>query len=130
MDPNKAEDSRYLHRGKLDWDAAARAEQPGTPEQRIFSALSQLEHIRAEEQTFTCDAEAAVLELQDKALLGITRCLNGELVLGLFNFSEEDRVASGLTSAGVYCDLVTGKAIEISEITVPARGFFWLKRMA
>ena len=29
-DKNKSADSRYLHRGKMDWAAAARAEQPGT----------------------------------------------------------------------------------------------------
>lgn len=40
FDPNKAADSRYLHRGKMDWEAAARAEKPGTPENRILTRFS------------------------------------------------------------------------------------------
>lgn len=128
FDPDKAEDSRYLHRGKMDWDAAARAARPGTPENRIFSALSKLETIRAREKAFSCDADAEVLATGDTAILGIVRSLDGEQLLGLYNFSDSPKTAHAVGSERVYQDLVTGQSIRIDRITVPGKGFFWLKR--
>ena len=129
QDPNKAEDSRYLHRGKMDWAAADRAKQAGTPENRIFTRLSRLETIRAAENGFSCGARTATLETGDTALLGIARSLDGELLLGLFNFSDTPKTAAALRSGGEYRDLITGETRNITGIRVPAQGFFWLKRV-
>lgn len=49
--------------------------------------------------------------------------------MGLFNFSSETRTAAALHSEGQYEDLLTGETRNISGITVPAQGFFWLKRI-
>ena len=127
-DPHKAEDSRYLHRGKMDWTAAARADQRGTPEQRIFAALSELETVRADEQVFTCAAEAATLDTGDKAVLGISRRLNGEEIVGIFNFSPEEKTVS-IRKNGWYRDVLTGTDLLLRQITVPVNGFFWLKSL-
>ncbi len=129
LDASKAEDSRYLHRGKMNWEAAKKASQPGTTENRIFTALSQLETIRASEALFDCSARAAAIDVGDNALLCIVRTLNGNLVVGIYNFSSEDRTASGLRSGANYQNLVTGEVMNISQITVPAQSFFWLKRL-
>ena len=127
-DPHKAEDSRYLHRGKMDWTAAARADQRGTPEQRIFAALSELETVRADEQVFTCAAEAATLDTGDKAVLGISRRLNGEEIVGIFNFSPEEKTVS-IRKNGWYRDVLTGTDLLLRQITGPGNGFFWLKSL-
>lgn len=129
-DPHKAVDSRYLHRGRMDWDAAAQAEIPGTPEHRIFTALAQLERLRASEPAFGCDADAATIDTGDRAILGIVRNLNGEQLLGLFNFSNEEKSAHALHSSGIWQDLLTGENQEITHMTIPAQGFCWLKRRA
>ena len=129
FDQNKAADSRYLHRGKMDWAAAARVEQPGTCEHRIFTALARLETIRARENAFSCDAITATLDTGSKAILGIARYLGGEQLVGLFNFSNEPKTAVAIHSGGTYRNLVTGENLNISEITVPAQGFLWLKRV-
>lgn len=129
-DPHKAVDSRYLHRGRMDWDAAAQAEIPGTPEHRIFTALAQLERLRASEPAFGCDADAATIDTGDRAILGIVRSLNSEQLLGLFNFSNEEKIAHTLHSSGVWQDLLTGEDREINGMTIPAQGFCWLKRRA
>ena len=128
-DPNKAQDSRYLHRGKMDWAAAAKVGQSGTPENRIYTRLSQLETLRAAENGFSCSAEASTLDTGDVALLGITRSLDGELLVGLFNFSDTSKTAWAIRSSGKYRDLITGEIRDITEITVPAQGFYWLKRI-
>ncbi len=129
LDAHKAEDSRYLHRGKMDWEAAQKIRQVGTAENRIFTALSQLETIRAAEELFACGAEAATIDTGDDALLCISRSLNGERLIGIFNFSNEDKTASAIYSDGKYLDMISGKKMTISHITVPGNGFYWLKRI-
>ena len=126
-DPHKAEDSRYLHRGRMDWAAAANAEKPGTPEYRIFTALSRLETLRAKEKAFACAADAQTLDTGSAAVLGIRRRLEEETLVGLFNFSNEARMAA--LEAGNYTDLLTGEAWKGSERMVPGQGFFWLKKV-
>lgn len=128
-DPNKSADSRYLHRGKMDWAAAARVNEAGTPENRIFTALSKLEFLRAHIPVFSCYAKAATLNTGDNAILGIIRCLDGDLIIGLYNFSDEPKTAVALHSDANYLNLMTGVTVNISEITVPAQGFYWLKRI-
>ena len=128
LDPNKAEDSRYLHRGKMDWKAAARAEVSGTAEQRVFDALRELENVRAAESVFDCSAFALTLDTGDNALLGIRRILNGEEIVGIFNFSGEEKVAA-LDLRGWYRDAFTGEDVQLKALPVPGNGFYWLKKI-
>ena len=127
-DENKAGDSRYLHRGKMDWIAAARADEEGTTENRIFTALSRLEILRRNENVFSCAADVWIIETGDRAVLGIGRYLMGETLVGLFNFSEVDRKVC-LNDTAHYMDLITGEKRSIRSITIPAQGFFWLKKV-
>ena len=60
-------------------------------------------------------------------MLGIGRSLEGETLVGLFNFSEEDRTVS-LDDTAPYTDLLTGESCSIRSITIPAQGFYWLKK--
>ena len=126
LDPHKAADSRYLHRGKMDWAAAAQAEVEGTPEQRVFLALDRLEKIRASQPTFGCQAEATTLDTGDNALLGIRRCLEGEEMVGLFNFSRAPKTAS-LPLTGKYQDILSGEECLLNQVDIPACGFLWAK---
>ena len=111
----------------MNWAAAARIDEEGTTEHRIFTALSKLETTRRKEQVFSCAADVWTIETGDRAVLGIGRYLNGETLVGLFNFSEVDRAGCLNDTAG-YIDLMTGETRSIRSITVPAQGFFWLKK--
>ena len=126
LDPNKVEDSRYLHRGKMDWAAAEKADDPATPEGKIFAALGALETIRARERVFACAAETSVTETGDTAVLGIRRTLDGERLLGLFNFADAPKTAK---TAGRYIDLLTGETVVGDTFALPAYGFLWLKQV-
>ena len=127
LDPRKVEDSRYLHRGVMDWAAAEKADDPNTPEGKIFAALGKLETLRAQEELFTCAAEAAVIETGDKAILGIRRTRNGENLLGLFNFADTPKTAQ-LPSNDAYTDLLTGESVSGDAFALPPYGFLWLKK--
>ena len=82
----------------------------------------------AGEAAFACSADAWTVETGEKAVLGIGRYLNGETLVGLFNFSESTRTIH-LEDNARYTDLVTGEERKISRITVPAQGFYWLKKL-
>ena len=46
-DPEKSDDSRYLHRGKFDWKLAENRHDPATVQGKLFPVLDKLEHIRS-----------------------------------------------------------------------------------
>ena len=127
-DPNKAQDSRYLHRGKMDWTAASLVQVEGTVQQQIFSALNELEQIRASEATFSCSAVASTLDTSDNGLLCIRRQLNGEETVGIFNFCPWERQAR-VAASGWYRDMLTGEDMRLESVTVPGYGFYWMKAL-
>ena len=43
--------------------------------------------------------------------------------------ANEPKTAVALHSDANYLNLMTGVTVNISEITVPAQGFYWLKRI-
>ena len=51
-DPDKMDDSRYLHRGRFDWEKAALRTDISTIQGKAFSFLRKLETIRAEHPAF------------------------------------------------------------------------------
>ena len=128
-DPNKAVDSRYLHRGAMKWELAKNIQDADTVEGKIFQGLDRLEKIRKAEKAFVTEADAWVVETLDQAVLGMGRYYDGEKLIGLFNFSEYDRVARICENDEDYEDLLSGKEIKTAEVRIPAYGFCYLKRM-
>jgi len=127
-DPNKAADSRYLHRGAMRWELAARADDPDTVEGKIFGRLKRLEEIRKQEKAFVSYGDAWTVETWDPSILCIARQYEGEKILGLFNFSEFDRIAWINETDGVYEDMISGEEMEAAGVNIPAYGFYYLKR--
>ena len=124
-DPLKAGDSRYLHRGAMDWEAAEKRDDPAAPEGRVFQAIRKLEALRAEHAAFDTSAQVSLLPCPDDSLLGIERCGGGERLLALFNFSDVSKNPMPGDS-GRYLDLWTGKAVRGGALTLPAGGFAWV----
>ena len=56
LDPDKAADSRFIHRGDFDWEKAEQRLIPGTVEQQIFDGLLRLEAARRSSPAFDSDA--------------------------------------------------------------------------
>ena len=124
-DPIKADDSRYLHRGDMNWDSAAQRNVEGTRENRIFKALRHLEEIRAEYCVFENEADAWIIEPWNDHILGIGRYYNGEKLLAFFNFSENEQTA-WVNEMEDYYDLVTGEPRAAKAINIPGYSFVWL----
>lgn len=126
-DPNKAADSRYIHRGKMDWERAERADDCSTVEGRVFQALDRLEKIRKSEKVFMSTAAAWTVETWAPGVLCICRAFEEDKLVGLFNFSEEDRTAR-IHETGEYIDLLSGREMEALEVDIPGYGFYYLKK--
>ena len=124
-DPLKAADSRWLHRGDMNWDAAALRHDPETPEGRIFTGLRRLEELRAAHRVFNGEADVWIVDTRDDCVLGIGRYYRGEKLVALFNFGEQERTVS-ISELGDYSDLLTGRPVSVFRIVIPSGGFRWL----
>ena len=126
-DPDKAADSRYVHRGSFDWDKAELRKDPEAVQGKLFTALRKLERIRSEEAVFRADARVSTFDTGSHQVLGVCRELDGERLTALFNFSE--RTIPVEMEACRLTDLVEKKSITEERIELPAYGFYWLKSM-
>ena len=124
-DPLKAPDSRYLHRGRMDWEAAALAGDESKPEGIMFSGLRRLEVLRGSRRVFDGGADAWIVDTGDPAVLGIGRYFRGEKLVALFNFGESGRTVA-VHELGDYTDLLTGEKADLSAVSLPSGGFRWL----
>ena len=124
-DPNKAADSRYLHRGKMDWAAAEKRHDPETVEGSLFTTLSFLEKLRSAHRVFEASADTWLLLTGDDGVLGIGRYHKGEKLAAFFNFSEGERWVP-INTPGTFSDLLTGEAVDHGGVLLPSGGFAWL----
>ena len=127
-DPNKAPDSRYIHRGAMNWKLAAKASDETTVEGKLFKSLSDLERLRRREKVFVSYADTWTIDTWDPSVLCIGRYYEGEKLIGLFNFSEHDKTAWINETDGEYVDLISGQEMEAAGVDIPAYGFYYLKK--
>lgn len=125
-DPDKCQDSRYIHRGRFQWDLAEKRKENGTLQHQIFETLAAMEEIRFNHKVFDGRANVWTLDTWDNAVLGVGRWLDGEKLIALFNFSNQDKTAWINENDGVYTDLLTGIEMEAKEVQIPAYGVWWL----
>ena len=128
-DPNKAQDSRYLHRGPMKWENAERVNDEESVEGQIYGRLNQLEQLRKKHKAFVSYADTWTLETYDRSILAIGRYYDNEKIIGIFNFSEFDKTAWINEEDGMYVDLITGRKMPARGVDVPAYSFYWLQKI-
>ena len=123
--PLKWSDSRYLHRGKFDWDAAENRKKKNTREGQIYTALEKLYRLRGERKVFESSADTWIIPLGNDHVLGIGRYFEGEKLLAFFNFSYLPQIVwTGETEP--YKDLFKNKKADANRIELPPYDFCWL----
>ena len=127
-DPDKAADSRYLHRGEFRWDLAENRHRPETVQGKLFPMLDKLEHIRSSHSVFNSDVPVRTLDTWDSSILALVRENETEKFIGIYNFSEYDKVAWINEEDGMYLDLISGREMEAKGVQIPAFGCYWLCR--
>ena len=126
-DPDKAPDSRYIHRGKFCWDLAENIEKEGSVQEKIFHALTRLEEIRRNHAVFSADAEVYTKDYSDISILWIVRKAEGRELHAVFNFSDEEKEI-WMPEVTEYTDLLTGEREVIEKTRVQSWGFLWKER--
>lgn len=126
-DPEKAADSRYIHRGKFCWDLAEKITDKESVQGRIFCGLNQLEAIRRRENVFDADAEVYTKDYSDQSILWVVRKSHGEELHAVFNFSDEGKDV-WMPEEAEYTDLLTGKTAKFQKTYLAGWDFMWMKR--
>ena len=128
QDPEKADDSRYIHRGAFRWDLAELRTDGATRQGMQFLPLRKMEKIRAEEPCFSAEAEVSTEDSGSCHVLAVCRRLENRELICLFNFSGEF-VQASVDRQGTYRDLMYGVCRDGLE-TVPLypHSFAWLLR--
>ena len=124
-DPLKAEDSRYLHRGRLDWRSVGKRKNKGSREGRIFNAIRELFDIRSKYVVFDSGADAWTIETYNEHVLAIGRYFRGEKFIALFNFSSEAQTA-WINEVEEYRDMLEGNTVRARGVGLEGYGFKWL----
>lgn len=107
QNPLKAEDSRYIHRGKFNWEAAKRISDETSTEGRMHRGLLTLEQARRGNDIFAGDASVYTIETHNESVLGMIRIKGNKRMVGLFNFSEQAKDAWIVEFADGYRDYLS-----------------------
>ena len=89
-DPAKADDSRWVHRPRANWQAYANRMVPDSLEGRIYTNLKRLIQLRMDNPVFA-GAEMQVISTGNAQVLGYVRSFEGQRALVFTNFSEQEQ---------------------------------------
>ena len=124
-DPAKAADSRYVHRGRFDWEAAGKRKEEGTVQYRLFQGIRKLKKLRETYPVFLNAASVRNVETYDPALLCLVREFEGERLTAVFNFSGEEKTA-WISEPGTGTDLRTGETLQEKNVPKRPLGAMWM----
>ena len=139
-DPSKCNDTRWVHRPKIDWSKAELRRKQGTVEHTIFSAIKKMIAIRKEISALADFNNRQILPLENDHLLAFARTNHlrpSELVLVVANFNDQPRffdldrlVPSVFSSHDGLVDLHSGRrpSKSGSRIVLQAYQFYWLTK--
>jgi amylosucrase len=138
-DEHKQNDSRWVHRPRLNWNKAALRNTHGTIEQRIFSALKKMIAVRKEITAFADHNNRELLDIENPHLFAFSRFDNINtysrvLVIGNFDNNPQSLDVESLRKKGFLQhnsarDLHTGDSVYIDQqqLEIPPLGFYWLQ---
>jgi amylosucrase len=131
--PAHAADNRWLHRPEMDWQAAARRDQPGTLEHRLFGAITALAAARRRLPALHGGAITTVLAPRDGRVFGFERRHPmREPLWMLANFGEVPVVVPWSEVPGLagrrhdVAHASAGVDQRLDGVLLPPRGYAWL----
>lgn len=128
--PDKCADSRYLHRGKFQWEKLKKTDKTYRVSMEIFHTLRKMEEIREQHPVFNGKADVWTFDTGYSHVLGIGRYLDGEEIRAYFNFSEYelDEVWMPMDEGRKYTDLLSGMTMEAAGNHLSGYGCCWFYR--
>ena len=77
---------------------------------------------------FNSNVPIHTIDTWDNSILAFVRENDEEKFIGIYNFSENDKVAWINEEDGMYTDLISGREMEAKGVQIPAFGCYWLCR--
>jgi amylosucrase len=137
-DPAKANDSRWTHRPRINWEKAELRNTPGTIEHRLFSALKKMIAVRKEIAAFADFNNRELLDVGNPHLFVFARFEYDQptsRILVVANFDSdpqhlnlEDISRKAYFRNGAIRDLYSGDkpAMFNEDLVIPPYRFYWL----
>jgi len=137
-DQAKANDSRWTHRPRINWDKAELRNTPGTIEYRLFSALKKMIAVRKEIVAFADFNNRELLDVGNPHLFVFVRFeydqpISRVLVVANFDNAPQhlnlkDIERKAYFRNGAIRDLYSGEkpAMFNEELVIPPYRFYWL----
>ncbi len=137
-DVSKANDTRWMHRPRIDWRKAEQRHNHGSVEHRLFGGLQKMIAVRKATPAFADFNNRELLSVENVHLFAFLRThpeRSGEsvLVVGNFDTSPQHMALSTLGNRGAFrfgplLDLYSGEspAQFKDQLVVPPRRFYWL----
>ena len=66
------------------------------------------------------------LDTEDDGLLAIRRYFEGQKIIGVFNFTGEEKFVTFPHDRGIFNDLLTDEIHELYHLPIPPYGFYYL----
>ena len=126
--PDKAADSRFIHRGRFKWELSENIKDRSTVQGRIFERLKRLEEVRAGDGLFDAQVHFQVKGTGDDSLLCLVRENEDGTLVGIFNFGDFEKTVGADGLDGVYKDMMTGEMMDAAGIRIEGYGFRWIRR--
>ncbi len=123
--PLRASDSRYLHRGYLNWDEVKRRKTKGTRQNQIFTAIDKLRKLRFANEVFHSEADTWIVDTSNDHVLGIGRYYNGQKLIAFFNFSKDPQKIY-TAEREEYKNMLTRTKTYIERYELGGYEFAWL----
>ncbi len=122
-DPDKQDDSRWVHRLPFDWDRAAQRGDPDSVPGRVFGTLRRLIELRRRLAAFA-SGDTQFIETHNQHVLGYVR---GGTILVLANFSEQVQSVRLGWMPKSASDLISGATFQqYAPVDLEPYQFVWL----
>jgi amylosucrase len=137
-DDSKSNDSRWIHRPKINWERAELRKKQGTVEFALFNAMKKMIAIRKETSAFADFNNREILDVDNEHILCFVRFDHlrpSERVLVIANFDSNPQYldletigSRGINIYGQFVDLYTGsKPTQFDHrIVLHPYQFYWL----
>lgn len=127
-DPDRAADSRNLHRSRFNWVNAAKRRQPGTVQFAIWNGLKKMEEIRKNEPCFGPGASLRVIQTASRSAFVLRRKLEKRELLCVANFSDRAQIITVPGESGRFTDLFNGEETDASQLFLDRYAYRWVVR--
>jgi amylosucrase len=133
QDPDKKNESRWIHRPFFDWKRAINRDIVGTVEYQVFQSLKKLISIRKKLPFFAGTADQKAIDVHPQVFCFI-RSIRGKSLVAIFNFSEfpqwvnMEKIRSAIPY-GEYIDATQGRVLSTidSHLELSPYEFAWFR---